>query len=171
MPLLIKLGTLINDQYNTRVFQRHRMGEEWSWKDTNNQVEYLVKNLDGVSEYNDIVAVNISLSAKINNNRIVNVIGDKIPIVTFTLLDPDRNFVTREDIADLFVETYRKMIEEIKHISNPKKILLFPAMPASLAVRLGQDYMKKTDPNITIYDEDGDGFIETITIGGEECER
>lgn len=169
IPLLIKLGTLINDQYNTKVFQRHRVGEEWSWRNTDNEVEYLVEGLDVISEHDDIVAINLSLSASINNNRIVSIVGKKVPIVTLTLKNPNRDFATREDIVDLFVKDYRKMLEEIKYIANLKKVLLFPAIPVSLAVRLGQDYMKKTDPIMVIYDQDGEKFVETITIGGEEC--
>lgn len=63
----------------------------------------------------------------------------------------------------LMCQEHHKMIDD-----NPE---LFPAMPSSLAVRLGQDFMKKTDPMISIYDQDGDVFIETITIGGESYER
>lgn len=171
MPLLIKLGTLINDQYNAKIFQRHRVGEKWSWKNNKKEMEYLVENIDGVNQPDDVVAINISLSTDINNTRIKAVIGENVPIVTLKLKNPDRNFVTSEHIADLFVHKYREMIEEIKHISNPKKILLFPAMPSALAVRLGQDFMKKTDPMMSIYDQDGDSFIETIIIGGESDER
>jgi len=45
---------------------------------------------------------------------------------------------------------------------------LFPVMPTSLNVRLGMDYMPKTDLPILIYDQDKDngGFFPTITIGG-----
>ena len=48
-----------------------------------------------------------------------------------------------------------------------KKIFLFPAMPLSLNVRLGMDYMHKTDLPIIVYEEDRiqNKFFETITIG------
>lgn len=167
MPLLMKLGTLINDQYHTRVFQKHRTGYEWAWKDDNATVEYNVYGLDELKPGHKQVAVNISLSASINNARISPITGNTVPIITFTIDSPNREFVTNESIANKFVSSYRDMIENIKHKCAPEQILLFPAMPASLAVRLGQDYMFKTDPPIIIYDEDQSVFVETITIGGE----
>lgn len=168
IPLLIKFGTLINDQYKTKVFQRHRTGAEWAWVVNEDFVDYQVYGIDNFAEDTNVVAINVSLSASINNERIESIIGSDIPIVTITIEDPKRDFVTNENISNRFVSSYRSMIEQIKYIYSPMKILLFPAMPASLAVRLGQDFMFKTDPVMTIYDEDNSRFIETITIGGNQ---
>lgn len=61
-------------------------------------------------------------------------------------------------------------MEEIKNTHpEAERIHLFPVMPQSLAIRSGMDYMPKADLPITIYEQVNpvDGFIETITIGGE----
>ena len=69
---------------------------------------------------------------------------------------------------DDFVQAFRKCMEQIKK-ENPqiKKVLVFPAMPNSLAIRMGMDYMPKTDPIMEIYDqvEAGKKFVKTILIG------
>ncbi len=166
MPLLIKLGTLLNDQYYVKVFQCHRSGDKWSWKDSCKMIEYRVYGLERLENGCDEVALNLSLSARINNSRIKNVVGENIPVVNVTIDEPSRDFVTQEIIADEFVRTFRDVMEEIKCRANPDRILVFPAMPVSLAVRLGQDYMFKTDPELVVFDEDGGMFIETISIGG-----
>ncbi len=166
MPLLIKLGTLLNDQYYAKVFQCHRNGDKWCWKDSRKDVAYIVDGLENLETYHNKVAINISLSAGINNARIVDVVDEGVPIVTLTIDEPCRDFVSQEIIADQFVKTYRDTIEQIKWKANPSRILIFPAMPASLAVRLGQDHMFKTDPELVIFDEDSGTFIETISIGG-----
>ena len=61
-------------------------------------------------------------------------------------------------------------METIKN-DNPEieEVLVFPAMPNSLAIRTGMDYMPKCDPTLIIYDqvEQSKDFIETITIGGK----
>lgn len=47
------------------------------------------------------------------------------------------------------------------------EINVFPAMPASLAVRFGMDYMSKTDNALVIYDEQPEkGFVKALTLGG-----
>ena len=71
-------------------------------------------------------------------------------------------------VMDDFVQAFRKCMEQIK-TENPQieKVLVFPAMPNSLAIRMGMDYMPKTDPVLEIYDqlEAGKKFVKTILIG------
>ena len=40
-PLLFKLGTLINDQYNAVVFQCHRKGPKWAWPNNEDKVDFI----------------------------------------------------------------------------------------------------------------------------------
>ena len=58
----------------------------------------------------------------------------------------------------------------ISRRNNPEieEVLVFPAMPNSLAIRTGMDYMPKADLPIILYEQSrqDDGFFETITIGG-----
>ena len=60
-------------------------------------------------------------------------------------------------------------MEKIKS-DNPEleEVLVFPAMPNSLAIRTGMDYMPKCDPKLIIYDQinHSSSFIEAIVIGG-----
>lgn len=169
-PLLIKLGTLINDQYNVRVFQCHRTGHKWAWKDCNDSKEYQLLKVDEKNETDaDSVGLNISLSADISTKRIRHILHPDSPIFKITINEPNRYFVTNENISNDFVKCFRTAMEQIKNqYPKCKTIHLFPAMPVSLAVQLGMDYMPKADLPIVIYDEVKElgGFIETITIGG-----
>ena len=169
-PLLIKLGTLINDQYNVRVFQCHRTGHKWAWKDSNDSEEYQLLKADEKDKTDAlIVGLNISLSADISFERIKQILPSDSPVFKITINDPNRNFVTNENIANDFVKCFRSTMEQIKNqYLSCKAIHLFPAMPVSLAVRLGMDYMPKADLPIVIYDEVRElgGFIEAIKIGG-----
>lgn len=89
-------------------------------------------------------------------------------VYKITITEPNRTFVETEQIADEFVQAFRKCMELIK-CDNPEiqHINIFPAMPNSLAVRLGMDYMPKTDPKLRIFDQiDSEtGFIQTLEIG------
>lgn len=167
-PLLIKLGTLINDQYNVTVFQCHRYGHKWAWKDTSPKVDFVYTHDNLKGAYEEIALV-IDLSAGVNDDRIYASVGNNIPLYRITIEEPNRNFVRIPDIQNDFVKIFRMAMEDIKNL-RPKvsRILLYPVMPNSLAIKLGMDYMPKTDLPITIYDEDkhNDGFFETITIGG-----
>ena len=166
-PLLFKLGTLFNDQYNTQVFQCHRSGHKWAWKGDSSDIEYFIRQTshnDGGKE-----ALVMDLSAEIIDDRITNVLGDECTITHLTIDNPNRLFVTNRSIQDSFVISFRKAIESIKNNRpRPKELHVFMAMPNSLAVRAGMDYMPKTDLPVVLYEQGSadQGFFETIRIGG-----
>lgn len=165
IPLLIKLGTLFSDITNVSVYQCHRTGEKWAWKEYGDIVNYYINSPSNSDKIE--VALNISLSTYIDNNRIESCLGS-IPIYELKILEPSRTFVETEKIANDFIHAFRECIELIKR-ENPKIQLvhIFPSMPNSLAIRLGMDYMPKSDPHLMLYDQINFkvGFIKTIEIG------
>lgn len=169
-PLLFKLGTLLCDQLNVHIFQCHREGEKWAWPDDNSRVNFIIRKTTANSD--STVALVIDLSAEIVDRRITSVLGTNCTIYHLTIDEPNRQFVRNKNIQDEFVHAFRAVMEEIKnaHISA-SRIHLFPAMPQSLVIRAGMDYMPKADLQIKIYEQVSteEGFIEAITIGGEQC--
>ena len=166
-PLLIKLGALINDQQNVTVFQCHRTGHKWAWKGEGASVEYLAKCTR--SSESNAVALVIDLSEEVADYRITRVLGDECSIYHITIEEPNRYFVTNKEIQDDYIHALRAILEQIKNEhQNIQHIHIFPAMPNSLAVRTGMDYMPKADIPWKIYEQASpeQGFIETITIGG-----
>lgn len=165
-PLLFKLGTLINDQYNTVVFQCHRNGHKWAWPDKSDAVEFDFKcSKEGASSK---VALVMDLSATVMDDRIISVLGEDASIFHITLENPCRTFVTSESIQAVFVNTFRSAMEHIKNIRPaPTELHVFPVMPISLAIRAGMDYMPKADLPIILYEQanQSEGFFEALTIG------
>lgn len=166
-PLLFKLGTLINDQHNVKVFQCHREGHKWAWKNTNETVTYKFTKTVELKESANVALV-MDLSAEIKDSRIVSAIGDAI-VYHITIPTPNRSFVQTEAIQDQFVPIFRQAMETIKN-ENPlcKSIKVFMAMPQSLAIRAGMDYMPKADLPLILFEQSNadEGFFEAITIGG-----
>ena len=166
-PLLIKLGTLINDQQNVTVFQCHRIGHKWAWKGEQSSVKFTTKCTRSCES--DMVALVIDLSAEVVDQRITRVLGENCSIYHITIEEPNRYFVTNKEIQDDYIHALRAILEQIKNEhQNIQYIHIFPAMPNSLAVRTGMDYMPKADIPWKIYEQASpeQGFIETITIGG-----
>ncbi len=166
-PLLFKLGTLINDQYNAIAFQCHRSGHKWAWKDAGDTVNYHIQETK--TGTNDKVALVIDLSAIIMDDRITSVLGDDVTIIHITIDNPNREFVKTQEIQNGFVRCFREAMEKIKNLRPaPEIIHLFPAMPNSLAVRAGMDYMPKADLPLLLYEQANahEGFFDTIQIGG-----
>ena len=165
-PLLLKLGSLINDQYNTSAFQCHRSGHKWAWPESKNAVDFLFYQT--VVGKTDQVALVIDLSAAVLDDRITATLGDNASIFHLTTQNPCRTFVTSESVQNDFVQTFRTAMEAIKNQRPaPPEIHVFPVMPNSLAIRAGMDYMPKTDLPMIIYEQANpvEGFFEALTIG------
>ena len=87
-PLLIELGVLISDICQADVYQLHREPANWKWQDDPDGFDYIVEEPEVIQK----VALNLSLSAAIDNERIINVLGTDTSIWTVTIPKPDNDF-------------------------------------------------------------------------------
>lgn len=166
-PLLFKLGSLINDKYNVSVYQFHRRPSKWTWLENDDKIDFEFRKT--LSNNDDEIALVIDLSAKVVDERITSVLGEDISIFHISITEPNRNFVTNENIQLSFVDCFRKAMEKLKNLKKSKSAIhVFPVMPNSLAIRAGMDYMPKADLPLVVYEQSKskNGFFEALTIGG-----
>lgn len=160
-PLLIELGRLISDIQAADVYQLHREPSDWKWQETTENLDYRIIPPD---KYTDIVALNISLSATIDNSRIYDVLGENVSIWTLTIENPYNDYLKSKDQLKMFRETFRKLMDSIKSKHGHRNVLhLFPAAPVSVAVEIGRTWMPKADLPLRIYDENN-GFTHVLTL-------
>ncbi len=164
MPLLIKLGTLINDIHHSEIHQPVRSPKTWNLDDDDNEIKYKVSK---PLKKHQTVALNISLSATINNERITNVLGDECSIYTLTIDQPFNDYLkSKRHLQDFSIEI-RKLFNHIKSKHDAMTPLhIFPAMPVATAIELGKVWMPKADMPLIIYDENtiNSGFFKAIDI-------
>lgn len=162
-PLLIKIGTLLNDLHQVRVFQKHREPDTWRWQTGIKDVDFkLIKpaNIDGLP------VLIVGLSATINHNRITSVLGTDVSIWQLTIDVPSNDFLKTESMLSKFRSVMRTAFDTIKSHHGCVELHVFPAMPVSAAVEFGRVWMPKADMPMVIYDQNKlkDGFHRTITI-------
>lgn len=164
MPLLMKLGVLINDIQRVELYQPVRTPTTWKLSDELSDIKYVIRRPR--KKYAK-VALNISLSATIDNKRITNVLGDDCSIYTITIKDPFNDFLKTKKALDGFSIAIRKLFDTIKAKYNAQTPLhIFPAMPIATAIELGRVWMPKADMPLVIYDENtaNSGFCEALQI-------
>ncbi len=71
IPLLIKLGTLLPDKYPAQVYQLTKEPPNWEWQPEPSEFGFTVSR---PTENHKIVALNLSLSADIDSQRIIDVL-------------------------------------------------------------------------------------------------
>lgn len=163
MPLLVKLGVMLNDIQHIDVRQKRRNPDTWHF-DEDTDTEYI---FEASTVFKTNVALKIELSDSILDNRITSVLGEYTCIYSIKIDNPDNDFViSRKQIVD-FGEIMKEAFREIKKNHGQDIVLnIFPAMPISLAVQLGRVWMPKADVSMTIYDQNYalGGFVKTIDI-------
>lgn len=164
-PLLILLGTLISDIYHSDVYQLHREPTTWKWQEEPGSIDFKTVIPTKIHEN---IALNLSLSATIDNRRITNVLGENTSIWTVTLPSPNNDFLKGENHLRQFRTMMRDLFNKIKLMHGEESIIhIFPATSNSTAVELGRVWMSKADLPISIYDENRQigGFRHTFSIG------
>jgi len=164
MPLLVKLGTLLNDINNITIHQPTREPVGWNLSDEN--LDLKVK-FDNTEKKSSCVALNISLSARIVESRIRKIVNDDCDIFTITIDNPNNDFLKTKSQLSQFRIIMRQVFEEITTIyGNNTYLNIFPAMPVATAIELGRVWMPKADLPLRIYDQNSanDGFSLAIEI-------
>lgn len=150
-PLLIKLGTLINDIQRAEIHQPFRSPQSWNLSNSGTTTKYQIKK---PRKKHSTVALNISLSATITNNRITKILGKASSIYTITIAQPFNDFLKNKSQLQAFSMQIRILFDQIKtKYSSTTPLHIFPAMPIAAAIELGRVWMPKADMPLIIYDQ------------------
>lgn len=164
-PLLIKLGVQFSEIANCEVYQSHREPKQtWEWPKNNIASE--VRLIEPENKSKTAVLI-ISMSDKVNRDRIYAVLGNDISIWEISVDEPNRNILQSKETLVNFKDKVRNAYSDIRTIQGENsEIHLFPVMPNSCAIEMGRVWMPKVDLALIIYDQNKnrDGFYKTITI-------
>lgn len=163
-PLLVKLGTILNDKYPVTVYQKHRIPDTWKWleKGTKNEIRLIEPN-----DKTKAPVLVIALSANAIKERVAKRFGECASIWFITCDAPDNDMMKTYVQLEQFNSVARMAMDAIRteHLESDQ-LKIFMAVPASCAVELGRIRMPKADLPWVLYDywhEKGED-VETITI-------
>ena len=163
-PLLVELGRLLSDIPAAEVYQLHREPPNWIWQENLDDFDYIMQQ---PVDYKETVALNLSLSATVDNTRITSVLGNDISIWTLTIENPNNDYLKSREQLSLFRQRFRQILDRIKAMHGQDvELNLFPAVPVSVAVEIGRVWMPKADLPFIVYDQNSKtrGFSMTFDI-------
>ncbi|MDD4049134.1 MAG: HNH endonuclease [Clostridia bacterium] len=163
MPLLMYLGSKIDNKIKTSVFQRHRDGEGWCWNKSKSIAEYEFRLIKEGGDKTK-VAFLLSLSGFVNQELLPDKIRQNYYIYElFVSPNPNYNFLRSEIDLFNFEKNYSTAISTIKNNhGNLKQICVFPAAPAPVAVVCGRSLNKNSDPKLRIFNTYNKGKFKYI---------
>lgn len=163
IPMIIKMGYLLSDKLNIRIFQKFREPDSWEWKNEGQTNNFYCKDIYQ-NEHEDIAIV-FAISSSISLDRINSI----KPYGKVYIISSERQGVdainSKKDLES-FWKTYLNVCDEIKNNYNVSEVDVFPVVPVSAAFEIGRRYIRGVYPKFNIYEEN-DGFLKTLSIGGE----
>lgn len=167
IPVLVLFGAVLGNKVAADVYQRHRDNEEWRWKTEGDPVNYAFKKIkDGGKD--GAVAIVVSLSGKVPLDQVEARTGASTTIYEISLKGqtPKPTFLRlREDLAR-FATAYREALAIIRseHVGLAE-LMVFPAVPAPVAVVMGRELLPKVDPVLLVHDFDKvNGFQQRVKV-------
>lgn len=165
MPLLVHLGSKLTDKIEVLLFQRHRTPESWRWNDGVGEARYVTRRLesDGAS---DTVALLVNLSGRNRRDQLPDALkAATVYELTLDGVEPSPLFLNTRTDLERFTAEYIRALALIRY-AHPglKRLHLFPAVPAPVAVTIGRMRLPKVDPPLLVYDRDhrAGGFTPTL---------
>lgn len=159
MPLLIKLGTLLNEKYSVEVYQKHRTPDNW-FRLNEVTSDFIVIRPDNTSLQPVLI---MSLSDNIRP-RIEAIYGSNASLWEVTIPNPNMDMMRTKKQQEDFRAIIRELFSEISRSSGFDEIKVHMAMPIAAAVEFGRVWMAKPHKSLALYDYRGGKENYTITI-------
>jgi len=163
IPLLTYLGWLFSDIQGAEFYPRHRDTNSWSWPIENyEQVPFIVTKPS--EEKKSKVAINLSISADIDSNRIEKVDSD-FNIWKLTIENPSTNAIKHSMQVSLFKTKWQQMLDDINaKYGLDTEVHVFAAVSPAIAFAMGKAWMPKIHPKLKLYDLKNKEFVFALSI-------
>jgi hypothetical protein len=154
IPILVLLGTMLDDTVKTELYPKRRdSAEQWGWDDSAEPVEFTFRAVrNGTIPTN--VAVMFSLSGSVDIDRLPPEVDE-----TFTVFElrpaglPVVELIKTQQCLDDFSQCWRYLLSTIEaEHPGAEEISIFPAVSAAAAVSIGRHLMHAAHPPLRIYD-------------------
>ena len=163
IPLLVALGSMLDDTIPTAVYAKRRGDDEgWGWDPGAETVTFEFAQLRSGSDPLK-VAVVFSISGSVDLNRLPTSIDNTVTVYEVRPVGatPSPDVLTTADALDHFTRSWRALLAQTER-THPglSSLNVFPAVPVTAAVALGRAPMRDVHPPLRIYDRTADGRYE-----------
>jgi SMODS-associated and fused to various effectors sensor domain len=166
LPLLVYLGSRLDDTYRVEIYQRHRKDETWVWPDEAQVVEFEWSvDRDRPAGPDAVVLANVS--GTIQREEIPGVLrGLPTYVIEPKLVTPHPDVISNRQSLIEFVSVVRGLLSQIEATSKSTKHLhVLAALPISAAVALGRARDPHVHPTLVVYDRRPTGdYLPAVEI-------
>lgn len=164
IPLLVHLGSRLDDAYGVDVFQRHRRTEKWDWPSDGVDGDFEVSSPSGSGGYEEAVLL-CNLSGTVQPAELPDTLAGLPRFVASPVgVTPHVDIIGTAATLQAFEATVRGLLgvveQDHKHV---KRLHVLGAIPVSAAVVLGRVRDPHVNPEYVVYDRT-DGFTPVLEV-------
>ncbi|MCD8293682.1 MAG: SAVED domain-containing protein [Clostridia bacterium] len=148
MPLLVKLGTMLNRKHEVVVYQRRRTAE-WTWPSEDAHVEFII-NRPSDTSHEPVLVMSLSFSIIERISRL----RPNASIWELTISSPSTDFLKARTMLDDFGNEVERLLDEISKAAVGQSLDVYMAVPVACAVEFGRAWMQKANMPLNLYDLD-----------------
>jgi SMODS-associated and fused to various effectors sensor domain/HNH endonuclease len=166
-PLLVHLGSRLDDALTVDVFQRHRASESWVWPEPSADDPRFTVRREGPAtgerrEPATEAVLLINASGAIHRSELPSATAE-LPtyVVELDRGTPNTDSVRSREVRDSFVQAIREMLGQLERSDKTvRRLHVFAAAPVSVGVTLGRSVGWGIHPQLVLYDRLGNGTYD-----------
>lgn len=153
IPLLIHLGFLLSDTVPYTIYQWDREEEYWVHNQPQSEVPVSIKlKQDNYLEGNDEIAIAVGVSGRIHIKDVKEALNKASDILLMHTEKPSvKNILYRNEVKEIQIQV-KERIEYLISEYDYKKIHLFCAVPAGLAIEIGRGINENIWGKVCLYE-------------------
>jgi hypothetical protein len=166
IPLLVYLGSRLDDKTTTRIFQKHRgQGAGWSWAADGHAVEFMTDVVESHDSDTEVVLV-CEISSPVNPENLPAELRE-LPrrVLRPVGQAPSPVLITSEQSLTNFASAWRTLLAEVES-AHPRTTRwhVVASVPVSVAVELGRAFMRDAQPPVTVYERTDAGYLAVLDV-------
>jgi hypothetical protein len=168
IPLLVYLGSELDDKTTTRIFQKHRGPHAgWSWIADDEPIEFVTEAVSGDRDATEVV-LTCEVSSPVEPANLPTELASLPRHVLRPLgITPSPVLITAEQSLANFANTWRTMLAEVETMHpHARHWHLVASIPLSVAVEVGRAFMRNSQPPVTVYERTDTGYEAALKVNG-----
>ncbi|MDV9173178.1 SAVED domain-containing protein [Streptomyces sp. W16] len=168
LPLLVHLGSRLDDTVPTDIYQRHREDESWVWREEDGLAPSFAARVDhDVPAGSDAVVV-INVSGAIGVQEVpVSLRGMRRWEIRPVGAPTGPDIMRARGCLERFTGALRGFFAELEaEAKTLERLHVLPALPMSAAVVLGRVHHPQVHPQLVVYERLTGRYVPTLEIGG-----
>lgn len=163
LPVLIYLGSKLDDTYAVDLYQRHRHSQDWRWDDTAEPHGFTVTTHGGLAGAVEAVLM-LNVSGVVDAAELPAVLAGLPRLTVAPDGTPGVDVLCSRRSLEAFTVTLREVYAALDAHKGVRRLHVVGAVPLTAAVQIGRLRDPHVHPTLVVYDRADGGYRRALEI-------